>query len=201
MDRRVFLTAVSAPAFITVLRPLVTVAQDMEFQRALERSQRDRPATLGTSARIAPPDEPGDALVIHGRLVAPDGRTPMANSVVFAYHTDHTGIYAPAGSPAHTWRLRGWARTDSGGRFEFQTIRPGSYPSRNQAAHVHFTVFTDEGGFHGGALEFDDDPLIGPGDRKRENASGEFGTIRKVRREGNTQHVDFTIRLNPRQRF
>jgi protocatechuate 3,4-dioxygenase beta subunit len=201
MNRRVFLAALSAPAFVTALRPFITFAQDREFQRALEAAQRDRPSTIDRTARIAPPDEPGDPMVIHGRVVAPDGRTPMANSVVFAYHTDHTGIYAPAGSPAHTWRLRGWARTGDDGRFEFQTIRPGAYPSRNQAAHVHFTVFTSDGSFHGGALEFDDDPLVGADDRRRENATGEFGTIRTVRREGPVQHVDFNIRLNPRQRF
>jgi protocatechuate 3,4-dioxygenase beta subunit len=193
------------PLGLSLVTLLVTAAavaaQDLEFQRALERAQRERPATLGRTGRIAPPEEPGDPLVIHGRVVAPDGRTPVGEAVVFAYHTDRHGLYAPAGSPPHAWRLRGWARTDSDGRFEFHTIRPGSYPSGNQAAHVHFTVFSDGGAFHGGALEFDDDPLIGPEDRGRANASGTFGTIRRVRREGRTQHVDFNIRLNPRQRF
>jgi len=190
---------------LSVITLLVTAAaiaaQDLEFQRALERAQRERPATLGRTGRIAPPGEPGDPLVIHGRVVAPDGRAPVGDAVVFAYHTDREGLYAPPGSPPHSWRLRGWARTDAQGRFEFQTIRPGSYPAGNQAAHVHFTVFTDGGSFHGGALEFDDDPLIGADDRARPNATGEFGTIREVRREGNTQLVDFNIRLNARQRF
>jgi protocatechuate 3,4-dioxygenase beta subunit len=201
MNRRVFLAAVSAPGFVAVLRPLTAFGQDLEFLRALERAQRERPAKLEPTGRIAPAAEPGEPMVIHGRVVAADGKTAVANAVVFAYHTDRTGVYAPAGAPAHTWRLRGWTRTGADGRFEFQTIRPGAYPSRNQAAHVHFTVYTDSGSFHGGALEFDDDPLIGPDDRKRENASGEFGTIRKVRREGETQHVDFAIRLNTRSRF
>ena len=200
MDRRVFLTAVSAPAFVTVVRPFVTFAQDREFLRALEAAQRERPATIGRRARIAPPDEPGDPMVIHGRVVAPDGRTPVAQGIVFAYHTDREGLYSRDSRP-HSWRLRGWARTGDDGRFEFQTIRPGAYPSRNQAAHVHFTVFTSDGNFHGGALEFDDDPLVGADDRRRENATGEFGTIRTVRRDGPVQHVDFNIRVNPRQRF
>jgi protocatechuate 3,4-dioxygenase beta subunit len=200
MNRRVFLAALSAPAFVTALRPFITFAQDREFQRALEAAQRDRPSTIDRTARIAPPDEPGDPMVIHGRVVSPDGRLPVAQAIVFAYHTDREGLYSRDNRP-HAWRLRGWARTGDDGRFEFQTIRPGAYPSRNQAAHVHFTVFTSDGSFHGGALEFDDDPLVGADDRRRENATGEFGTIRTVRREGPVQHVDFNIRLNPRQRF
>jgi protocatechuate 3,4-dioxygenase beta subunit len=187
MNRRLFLALTVAPAFLQILTPFTTFAQDLEFQRALETAQKRRPATLSTTVRIAPGNEPGDPLVIHGRLVGTDGRTPFANAIVFAYHTDRTGLYAPDGSAAQTWRLRGWARRAADGRFEFQTVRPGAYPSRNQAAHVHFTVYTNEGAFHGGALEFDDDPLIGADDRARANASGQFGTIRKVRREGNVQ--------------
>ena len=200
MHRRGFLAAVSVPAFVTVFRPFITFAQDREFISALEAAQRERPSAIGRSARIAPPHEPGDPMVIHGRVVAPDGRAPVVQAIVFAYHTDREGLYSREDRP-HSWRLRGWARTGADGRFEFHTIRPGAYPSRNQAAHVHFTVFTSEGNFHGEALEFDDDPLVGADDRRRENATGEFGTIRKVRREGQVQHVDFNIRLNPRQRF
>jgi protocatechuate 3,4-dioxygenase beta subunit len=185
---------------VTLFVPLIA-AQDVEFIRALERAQKERPANLTSTARIAPETEPGTPLVIHGRVFRDDGRTPVADAVVFAYHTDREGLYDRAGSPPHSWRLRGWARTDSEGRFEFRTIRPGAYPSRNQAAHVHFNVFTAEGRFHGGALEFDDDPLIDAADRARPNASGEFGTIRPVRREGSIQHVEFRIRLNPKEKF
>ena len=176
-------------------------AQDVEYIRALERAQAYRPATLETEARIAPASEPGTPLVIHARVFAEDGRAPVADAVVFAYHTDRTGVYDRPGSPAHSWRLRGWARTGADGRVEFHTIRPGAYPSRNQAAHVHFTVFTANARYHGGALEFDDDPLLDAQDRARANATGEFGTIRPVRREANVQHVDFNIRLDARQRF
>jgi len=176
-------------------------AQDVEFIRALEQAQAGRPATLESPARIAPPAEPGTPLVIHGRVYAEDGRTPLPDAIIFAYHTDREGLYDRRGSPPHSWRLRGWARAGADGRFEFHTIRPGSYPSGSQAAHVHFTIFTEDGRYHGGALEFDDDPLIDARDRARPNASGEFGTIRRVRREGDVQHVDFNIRVQPRYRF
>jgi len=175
--------------------------QDVEFIRALERAQADRPAAVESSARIAPDSEPGTPLVIHGRVFAEDGRTPLKDAIVFAYHTDSRGLYDTPGAPAHSWRLQGWAKADADGRFEFRTIRPGSYPSGSQAAHVHFTVFTTDARYHGGALEFDDDPLLDASDRARANASGEFGTIRRVRREGDVQHVDFNIRVQASRRF
>lgn len=36
--------------------------------------------------------------------------------------------------------LRGWLRTDERGRYEVRTIRPGGYPGRGAAAHIHVTV-------------------------------------------------------------
>ena len=185
--------------FVTLQIP--ANAQDVEFIRALERIQAKRPAEIGSTARIAPESEPGTPLVIHGRVFAEDGRRPLRDAIVFAYHTDRDGLYDRRGSSPHSWRLRGWARTDADGRFEFHTIRAGSYPSGNQAAHVHFTIFTADARYHGGALEFDDVPLIDAQDRARANATGEFGTIRPVRREGNVQHVDFNVRIDARQRF
>ena len=176
-------------------------AQDVEFQRALERAQAERPATLTSTARIAPLGEPGSPLVIHGRLFAPDGRTPANGATVFAYHTDRDGLYDKPGTPPHSWRLRGWARTDADGRFEFSTIRPGSYPSSRNPAHVHFTVFTTDARYHAGELQFDNDPVVGDAERARDKNRGEFGSIRPVRREGPVEHVDLRLRLNPQNRF
>ena len=178
------------------------VAQDRQFISALEQAQAQRPATLSASARIAPESEPGPPLVIHGRAFQPDGRTPLANTIVFAYHTDQEGLYNQRGTPPHSWRLRGWAKTDSTGRFEFRTMRPGSYPGIRNPAHIHFTVFTPDGGrFHAGEVQFADDPVLPAGEASSSAALGEFGSVRPVRREGDVQHVDFAIRLDPGQRF
>lgn len=106
---------------------------------ALER----RAAGLPWRARIAPPSEPGQPMLIRGVVRQADGRTPAPGVVVYAYHTNTEGLYANGGGTeagrAHG-RLRGWIRTDSEGRYAFETIKPGVYPDRRGPAHVHLTV-------------------------------------------------------------
>ena len=129
-------------------------------------------------------------------------KTPLVGAVVFAYHTDKTGIYDRRGAPAHSWRLKGWAKTDSSGRFEFRTIRPGAYPGRKDPAHIHVTLFPAEGGrYHAGEVLFDDDPLVPAGEREATKKDAVFGSVRPVRREGTTDHVDFNAKVVPKDRF
>ena len=135
-------------------------AQDLEYIRAIERAQQQRPASIAHSSRIAPADEPGTPMILEGRVVHSDGQ-PAADTIVLAYHTDRNGLYDQSGAGAHSWRLKGWAKTDEQGRFTFETIRPGAYPDRQTPAHVHFTAFTPSGErFHAGEVKFDDDPLL-----------------------------------------
>jgi protocatechuate 3,4-dioxygenase beta subunit len=178
------------------------VDQDLEYNQALNEAQLTRPSRLSSTERIAPAAEPGTALVLHGRAFAADGRTPLADAIMFAYHTDREGLYRPRGAPAHTWRLKGWAKTDAEGRFEFHTIRPAPYPGRAEAAHIHLTLFTVAGaGYHAGALLFDDDLLVTAADREASRLEGIFGWVRPVRHEGVVEHVDINTRIAPRQKF
>ena len=177
----------------------VAAAQDADYIRAVERAQR--PATISHSSRIAAADEPGTTMILHGRIVNPDG-SAAAGTIVLAYHTDRAGLYDRLEAGPHSWRLKGWARADDTGRFTFETIRPGAYPDRRTPAHVHFTAFAPSGDrFHAGEVKFEDDPLVPQSDRDAAKRAGEFGEVRPVRREGDVQHVDFTLRLEASQRF
>lgn len=177
-------------------------AEDREYIQAVVEAQRARPAQIASTSRIAPEGEPGTALVLHGKAFAADGKTPLVGAVVFGYHTDRTGVYDRPGSPAHSWRLKGWAKTDAEGRFEFRTIRPGPYPRRNEAAHVHFTIFASDGTrYHAGAALFGDDPLVREREREATRRDPTFGEVRPVRREGETEHVDVNLKLAADQKF
>jgi protocatechuate 3,4-dioxygenase beta subunit len=200
MDRRAFLAAVSAALPLALVNRRHGNAQDLEFLRALEAAQADRPAAIQTSARIAPEREPGTPMVIRGRVVDAT-RKPAAGAIVFAYHTDRDGLYDRPGRGPHTWRLRGWARTDADGRFEFKTMRPGAYPGRNVPAHVHFNVYTAAGNYHAGELRFADDALVREDERGSSARAEEFGWVRPVSERAGTQYVDFSIRLDPARRF
>ena len=140
------------------------------------------PATLTSNARIAPANEPGEAMVIEGLVTTPRG-TPASNVIVYAYHTDRAGIYPPSGNRHGT--LRGWARTDASGRYRFDTIRPGAYPSRNVAEHVHMHVIEPgTGTYYIDNLAFEDDPL---NSRRRGEERGGQGLMLPVKRAGQWQ--------------
>ena len=128
------------------------------------------PPTVNSVGKIAASGEPGEKLVVSGQLLSPDGKTPVAGAIVCAYQTDTTGQYHNTDRIA---RLHGWAKSDAEGRFEFHTIRPGPYPERTIAAHIHIHVW--------GAgyplqwtpdVKFADDPLLSSRDRAESEALG-----------------------------
>jgi protocatechuate 3,4-dioxygenase beta subunit len=150
----------------------------------------DRPESPATIARIAPAGEPGEALQWRGRTLDANG-TPVAGIIVYAYHTDATGLYPPddsqpRGSAARRHgRLRGWALSDAEGRFGFDTIRPAGYPGRSDPAHIHVHVI--EPGrctYYIDDVHFRDDPRLAGVTRAREGRGGD-GLVDAKRTDGN----------------
>jgi protocatechuate 3,4-dioxygenase beta subunit len=159
------------------------------------------PATLASATRIARAGEPGQPMVIDG-VVRNTRGAPVAGVIVYAYHTDASGIYrpienAPGSSARRHGQLRGWAMTDSLGRYRFITIRPGHYPQRNAAQHVHMHV-TEPGccTYYLGSIVFRDDPLLTDAARDETRADrGGSGLATPTRGADGVWHVRRDIRL------
>ena len=144
---------------------------------------------------IAGPEETGTRLIVTGRILTRDGARGAPRARVGVYHTDHSGEYGVhpvrrSFPPNRDARLSGWLVTDSAGRFEVRTIRPGGYPGGGTPAHVHFIV----GGHGNYELRFADDPLIRRGGASP--AEGSRLQVRPVQTDARgTQHVSVDWRL------
>lgn len=89
---------------------------------------------------VATKDEPGERLVVSGKVFGKDGK-PLAGASVYVYQTDAKGLYTPgATNDNRNPRLRGYMRTDEQGRYEYATIKPASYPNSTIPAHIHYVV-------------------------------------------------------------
>lgn len=99
---------------------------------------------LTWSTRIADKEEPGEPLVLTGTVYETDAKTPAEGVIIYAYQTNAAGVYPTTGDEKGWGRrhghLRGWIRTGENGRYQFRTIKPGSYPGRSAPAHIHMTV-------------------------------------------------------------
>src|SRR5829696_8981945 len=59
---------------------------------------------------IPPKDEPGERLLVSGKVSGEDGN-PLAGVSVYVYHTDVKGLYSES-NDSNNPRLRGYMRTD-----------------------------------------------------------------------------------------
>ncbi|WP_428152392.1 hypothetical protein [Brevundimonas sp.] len=146
-------------------------------------------------------------MILSGRVLAADGRTPAADIVVYAHHTNALGLYAD-GSDETEWsrrhgRLRGWVRTDSEGHYRFETIKPAPYPSRALPAHVH--LFIGEPGrrpYYIDDVVFDGEFGVDRDYRARQELRGGSGivTLRRDPVSGWIAQRDIRLEVHPASR-
>ena len=97
-------------------------------------------------AKVTPPLEPGKVLLISGRVWGLDTRKPLAGATIDIWQANAKGSYDnddPAKPPAKGVFLnRARLVTDEQGRYEFETIHPGSYLNGEQyrPPHIHYRV-------------------------------------------------------------
>ena len=151
--RRRFSTAVTASGIMASLPLSACEAQDISARSNLYQCEgcdgvfERKYATLRSTSTMATSAELGERLIAKGRVFAIDGITPVAGVVIYAYQTNHEGLYAN-GSSETEWsrrhgRLRGWLKTDGAGAYLFKTIKPAPYPNNTMPAHIHFTILEE----------------------------------------------------------
>lgn len=144
-------------------------------------AEKDAPSKITIASR----EEPGERLIVAGRVVGPDGVTPVVRASVYVYHTDVRGYYTPGTNDNRNPRLRGYLRTDEQGRYEFSTIKPGSYPNSRVPAHIHYVV--SAAGYSERVFEivFEGDPFLT--DNVRQEAAKEWSGFSLRRLEKDSQ--------------
>jgi len=95
----------------------------------------------GWDITIARASEPGDPMILTGRVLGPRDTIPWAGATVYVYHADSRGNYSLLGDPHHDPRLAGVLRTNERGEYRVRSVLPGMYDG---PAHVHFEVWGGE---------------------------------------------------------
>ncbi len=111
------------------------LADSSEREWLIRPSERE-PA--GWDVQIAPPEEPGDRLIVSGKVFWRPDSLPIRGATVYVYHVDVKGLYNRPGEDSLGPRLAGVLRTNEKGEYRFRTIMPGTYGG---PPHIHFEVW------------------------------------------------------------
>jgi protocatechuate 3,4-dioxygenase beta subunit len=84
-------------------------------------------------------EEPGEPLIIYGRVFDRKTNQPISAATIFLYQTDSTGIYSSSGKDEEA-RIRGTIYTNESGCFKIKTILPGDYPGQKNSRHLHYAI-------------------------------------------------------------
>ena len=141
------------------------IAQEVDLPECEWCGANEAPENLSWKTVIPDENEPGETLIITGTVYMVDGRTPAQNIILYVYHTNSEGIYPKKGTETGNGRrhgyLRSWIRTDENGQYQITTIKPGSYPTRTEPAHIHMTIKEPEKAEYWiDSIIFEGDPLI-----------------------------------------
>ena len=179
-----------APQFIVFLAVTALIASPVFAQSIATPSAQDN-----WKVQVTDDAEPGTPLVVTGTVYAKDKQTPLSGIKIEIHHTGADGLYAPRSEPRGTVRLKATMVTNDNGQYQFTTIRPGSYPSGDAPAHIHYKLsgpgIPDDAWY---ALEFQDDPHVPRRRRDTEMARGRFTAV--VATESNsdgTLRAEFNI--------
>lgn len=128
-------------------------------------------------------------LHLSGVVYQADGKTPANGVIIYIYHTNTKGIYETKGDVTGWARrhgiYRGWVKTDEGGRYDFYTFRPASYPDTTVPQHIHVTVKEkDTVPYFVDSFFFEDDPFLPDQVRNGNQKRGGSGIVSPIPTSG-----------------
>jgi Dioxygenase len=131
----------------------------------------------------------GLKIKVTGTIYQNDGKTPAEGVILYVYHTDQNGIYATRGGETGWGRrhgyIRGWVKTGKDGKYTFNTLKPGIYPSRSAPAHIHPVILEPNGKYYWlGSYHFAGDPLLTERETSPKSPRGGSTGLLSLRKEG-----------------
>lgn len=171
-------------------RKLLVALAALTLGASLMACHRQAAATQGPgqwpnqwNAKIVSDQEPGEPLIVSGTIYSPDGKKPLPGITLYVYQTDATGRYSTSGGDNRSTRIHGVMQTNAEGRYEFRTIKPGSYPNSRNPAHIHAYVSgPDYPEYWIDEYLFADDPFIKDEDKQKAGSQGNFSHILSLTR-------------------
>lgn len=137
---------------------------------------------LAWQTSIGEKNEPGEKLEISGIIYKKDGKTPASDIILYIYHTNAKGKYEPAPKQINARKhghLRAWIKTDTNGKYKFNTIRPAAYPNLKFPSHIHPIIKEpNKNEYWIDEYHFDDDPLLTPKEKANFQNRGGSGVIK-----------------------
>jgi catechol 1,2-dioxygenase len=80
-----------------------------------------------TPARLAPPGEPGELLVLSGTVTDAATGEPLPHAELDLWQTNSEGHYDQEDANLPAWHLRGIVVADDAGRYQLTTVKPLAY--------------------------------------------------------------------------
>ena len=157
---------------------LATVALGSMIACQRQAAANEAQDSIASTVRIVTDQEPGEPLIVSGTIYSPDGKQPLPGITLYVYQTDATGRYSTSSGDNRATRIHGVMRTDAKGRYEFRTIKPGSYPNSRNPAHIH--AYVSGPGYPEYWIDeylFADDPFIKDEDKEKAKGQGTLSPI------------------------
>lgn len=131
---------------------------------------------LLVNGQLADSTEPGERLIIKGRVTNLDCTEFIKDAIIDVWHADDAGAYDNSG-----FNLRGIVKSDNQGYYQFETIKPGKYLNGAQyrPSHIHFKITAPGKPVVTTQLYFDGDTDI-PADAAASITSGTYDATHRI---------------------